>query len=246
VTEKRFLEDQSAKIQRRSRRQMRRERQRKAGGLARFLALRRSGSFKTNEKRLPGDGVPKSRRARREQRRERRWGKWRGGFAELFVTILVAVVLVFGIVRPFVVMAYSIPSESMVPTLEIGDRILANKFIYYFREPRKGDIVIFGGVAGEKDETLIKRVVGVAGDKIRVRGDTLYVNNEPQEEPYLDKEDPSKASYGPTRVPSGHIFVMGDNRGNSADSRVFGPLPLQNVEGEAFFRFWPLPKIGAL
>jgi signal peptidase I len=245
VTEKRFLEDGIPKTQRRSRRALRRERQRKKRGLTSFLTLRRSSS-KTNEKRLPVDGIPKSRRALREQRWERRWGKWRDGSTEIFVTIIIAVVLVFGVIRPFVVMAYSIPSESMVPTLEIGDHVLANKFIYYLHEPRKGDIVIFGGVADEKDETLIKRVVGVAGDKIRVRGDTLYVNNQPQEEPYLDKEDPAKGSYGPTFVPDGYIFVMGDNRGNSADSRVFGPLPLENVEGEAFFRFWPLPRIGSL
>ena len=74
----------------------------------------------------------------------------------------------------------------------------------------------------------------------------LYVNNEPQDEPYLNKKDPSRHAYGPERVPKGYVFMMGDNRGNSADSRVFGPVPLKDVEGEAFLRFWPLSKIGPL
>ena len=189
--------------------------------------------------------IPTSRRRRREQRRLRRWRKWRGGVREFVVTILVAFVVVFGFIRPFVVEAYRIPSESMEPTLEVGDRLLANKFIYRFKEPERGDIVVFDSVEGD-DETLVKRVIGVGGDKIRVRGNTLLVNNKPQDEPYVNKKDPSRGSYGPTRVPEGYVFVMGDNRGNSADSRVFGPVPLENVEGEAFLRFWPPSKIGPL
>ena len=154
--------------------------------------------------------------------------------------------VVFGFLRPFVVEAYRIPSESMVPTLEIGDRILANKFIYRFSEPKRGDIVVFDGVEGEEDQTLVKRVVGVAGDTIRVWNGTLYVNDEPQEEPYLNKESPPEGSFGPTKVPRRHVFVMGDNRGNSGDSRVFGPVPVRNVRGEALVRFWPINKIGPL
>src|SRR5919205_200343 len=125
--------------------------------------------------------TPKSRRGRRALRQERRLRKWRGGIRELVITILVAFVVVFGFIRPFVVEAYRIPSESMVPTLEVGDRVLANKFVYHFSEPKRRDILIFDGVEGEEDEMLIKRVVGVAGDEIQVQGDTLYVNGEPQE-----------------------------------------------------------------
>src|ERR671933_483247 len=164
------------------------------------------------KKRFQEYTTPKSRRGRRALRQERRLRKWRGGVRELVITILVASVLVFGFIRPFVVEAYRIPSESMVPTLEVGDRVLANKFVYHFSEPKRRDIVIFDGVEGEEDEMLIKRVVGVAGDEIQVQGDTLYVNGEPQDEPYLNKErGPSRNSYGPTKVPPGHIFVMGDN-----------------------------------
>lgn len=105
-------------------------------------------------------GKPKS---RRELRRERRRKKRKAGLAELIVTIIVALALVFGLVRPFVVEAYRIPSESMLPTLEVGDRVLANKFIYNFTGPERGDIVVFDSVDTGDEQTLIKRVVGVAG-----------------------------------------------------------------------------------
>ncbi len=184
-------------------------------------------------------------KSRRERRLEREKKKRRAGVAELVFTAFVAFVLVFGFVRPFVVEAYRIPTESMVPTLEVGDRVLASKFIYRIFEPERGDIVVFDSV-NEDDQTLIKRVVGVAEDEIQVQGGVLYVNDEAQEEPYLNDADQFRSYYGPTVVPEGHIFVMGDNRGNSADSRVFGPLPLENLKGEAFMRFWPVSKIGTI
>jgi signal peptidase I len=231
-----------------SRRELRRERQRKAGGFLGFLTSRAPGQEATGEHfRVEHGVVPKSRRELYREPRERQKRKWRGGLRELLGTILIALVLVFGVVRPFVVEAFRIPSESMVPTLMVGDRVLANKFVYRFSEPKRHDIVIFGGVEGEEEETLIKRVVGVAGDEIQVQNGTLYVNGEPQEEPYLNKEPrPSGSSYGPITVPSGRIFVMGDNRDNSGDSRIFGPVPLKNVQGEAFLRFWPLRALGPL
>src|SRR5215207_1304919 len=165
-----------------------------------------------------------------------------GGFMEFLIILTVAFVLVFGFVRPFVLEAFRIPSESMVPTLEVGDRVFVNKFIYRFTEPERGDVVVFESVNGG-EEDLIKRVVGVARDEVEVRNGTLLVNGEDREEPYLNRNLPFNDSYGPTEVPEGHVFVMGDNRANSADSRVFGPLPIENIEGEAFVRFWPVPKI---
>jgi len=184
------------------------------------------------------------------------------------VTVLVALVLVFGFVRPFVVEAFRIPSESMVPTLLVNDRVLANKFVYRFSEPKRGDIVVFESVEGGKknlierivgllfegpegeqyggkEDTLIKRIVGVEGDEIEVQNGRLLVNGEPQQEPYLNGGDPPRGSYGPTTVPEDHVFVMGDNRNNSGDSRVFGPVPLENLKGEAFLRFWPVFRIGS-
>ena len=178
-----------------------------------------------------------------EQRRQPR--KKSGGALEYLVILLISFALVFGFVRPFVMEAFWIPSGSMIPTLEIGDRVLVNKFIYRFTEPERGDIVVFRSV-DNPDEDLIKRVVGVPGDEIAVRRGRLILNGEPQKEPYTNKNFPDRSFYARTTVPEGHVFVMGDNRGNSADSRVFGPLPKKNIEGEAFLRFWPPHRIGLL
>src|SRR4028118_390766 len=105
----------------------------------------------------------------------------------------------------------------MIPTLQINDRVLVNKFIYRFTEPERGDIVVFESVENS-DEDLIKRVVGLPGDEISVRNGTLFVNDELQKEPYTNENLPDE-SYSPkTAVPKGHVFVMGDHRANSSDS----------------------------
>lgn len=180
----------------------------------------------------------------RELGQERAKGK--GGLLEHAVILVVAFVLVFGFVKPFVVEAFRVPTESMVPTLEVGDRFLANKFVYRFAEPKRGDIVVFESVDEDVDEALVKRVAGLPGDVVRVEGGTLFVNGEPQDEPYLNTDvvPDNTPAYGPVEVPVGKIFVLGDNRGNSGDSRFFGFVPVENVEGKAFLRFWPLTRIG--
>ncbi|HEX2739555.1 MAG TPA: signal peptidase I [Rubrobacter sp.] len=180
--------------------------------------------------------------SRQERRRASKKG---GGALEYLVILLVSFALVFGFVRPFVMEAFWIPSGSMIPTLEIGDRVLVNKFIYRFTEPTRGDIVVFESV-DNPEEDLIKRVVGLPGDRIAVRNGRLFVNGEPQKEPYTNKRLPDRSFFAQVTVPKDHIFVMGDNRANSADSRVFGPLPEENIEGEAFVRFWPPDRIGLL
>src|SRR5215210_5030309 len=116
-----------------------------------------------------------------------------GGFLEFVIILAVAFALVFGFVRPFVLEAFRIPSESMVPTLEVGDRVFVNKFIYRFTEPERGDIVVFESVNGG-EEDLIKRIVGVAGDKVAVRKGVLRVNGEPQEESYVNSRSPDESS----------------------------------------------------
>ena len=184
-------------------------------------------------------------KSRRELRREREKKKRKSGMLEFLVIMLVAFVLVFGFVRPFGLQAFRLPSESLVPPLEVGDRVLANKFIYRFTEPVRGDVVLFDSVEEGSEDTLIKRVAGVEGDEIRVQGGTLFVNGEPQDEPYLNQYVPDQSTpYGPETVPKDHVFVLGDNRGNSGDSRVFGPVPVENIKGEGFLVFWPPTHIG--
>jgi signal peptidase I len=179
------------------------------------------------------------------RKRRRPPSKRGGGVLEFLVILLVSFALVFGFVRPFVVEAFYIPSESMVPTLQVGDRVLVNKFIYRFTEPERRDIVVFKSVEGG-GEDLIKRVVGVPGDEISVRGGKLLVNGERQREPYVNRRFPDRSFAASTTVPKGHVFVMGDNRANSRDSRYFGPVPKKKIEGEAFLRFWPPDRIGGL
>ena len=192
-----------------------------------------------------------------------------GGVLEFLVILVISFALVFGVVRPYVVEAFYIPSESMVPTLEIGDRVLANKFIYRFTDPERGEVVVFKSVEGgelppERNpivsfvdflrgkqgppprEDLIKRIVGLPGDEVVVKEGTVLVNGEPQEEPFVNGKFPDLSTSAPITVPKDHVFVMGDNRANSRDSRVFGPVPYENIEGQAFVRFWPLDRLGLL
>ncbi len=188
-----------------------------------------------------GEDAPKSRRGSRRSRRGKKSGAQR--LVEYAVILLVAFVVVFGVLRPFVVKSFWIPSESMEPTLEVGDRIFVNRFVYRFTEPERRDIVVFDSL--ETDDELVKRVVAVPGDRVRVRNGVLRVNGDFLEEPYaVPPTLPDGSNFGPTRLREGEVFVMGDNRGNSRDSRFFGPVPLENIQGEAFFRFWPPSRIG--
>jgi signal peptidase I len=163
----------------------------------------------------------------------------------------VAFDLVFGFVRPLVAEPMRIPSESMAPTLQPGDRVLTNKFAYDFTGPHKGDLVVFESVDKSKDEELVKRVVGLPGDEISVEKGVLLVNGETQYEPYIatpesttPRKIPGVDTFGPLVVPQHHFFVMGDNRTNSYDSRFFGPVPEENLIGEVSSRFWPPSRIG--
>jgi signal peptidase I len=155
--------------------------------------------------------------------------------------ILMAVFLAF-FVRTFFVQAFKIPSESMEQTLLVGDFLFANKFIYgakmpfigkrlpVVREPRPGDIIIFK-YPGDEHTDYIKRCIAVEGQTVELRGRQLYVDGKLQDEQYAQYFHGSK--YGPYTVPEGHIFMMGDNRDNSADSRVWGPLDKDLILGKA-------------
>ena len=163
------------------------------------------------------------------------------------VVLLVSVAVLFGFVKPFLMEAFYVPTESMVPTLEVGDRLLADKVTHLFgSQPERGDIIIFEASEGGEEVDLIKRVVGVPGDKIILVHGSLYVNDERQREPYLNSDLPDESTYGPLWVPEGHVFVLGDNRAYSADSRIFGPVPEKYIVGEAFLRVWPLNQFGSL
>jgi signal peptidase I len=180
----------------------------------------------------------------------------RSFWVELPILVLVAV-LVAVVVRTFLVQTFYIPSESMERTLLINDRVLVNKVVYDLRDPKRGEIVVFeppaNWAAGPGKDDYIKRVIGVGGDRVVCcdSAGRLTVNGHPLDEKYIfDGNKPSDLPFDVT-VPKGRIFVMGDHRAASADSRVHldfdnGTVPLDRVVGRAFVIFWPMDRAGAL
>jgi len=149
----------------------------------------------------------------------------------------------------FVVRSFYIPSGSMLDTLQIYDMILVNELVYRFYEPGRGEVVVFHppDKAHSEGKDYIKRVVALEGETVEVRDDVVYVNGKPLEESYKKVENPDTAhDYDPYTIPPGHVFVMGDNRHNSQDSREWGPLPKENIIGRAFLIFYPLNRIQML
>lgn len=163
-------------------------------------------------------------------------------FKEYVLTFAVAIVISLGI-REAIAQPFVIPSGSMLPTIQIGDRILANKFIYRLRKPARGDIVVFQPPPDLGSTPFVKRLVGLPGDEIEVKNGQLYVNGKVFQKGFIGKVS---YSYGPTRVPAGTIFLLGDNRDNSFDSHVWGFLPVGNVIGEGFLVYWPPQNIKLL
>jgi signal peptidase I len=157
--------------------------------------------------------------------------------------IIVAAFVIAMVVQFFVMKPFTIHQVSMQPTIHDGERVLVNRFVYHFRDPKRGDVVVFHSPV--KDEDLVKRVVGVAGDRIEVKDGGLYVNGMRQVEPYLN-EQVIQGAFPETTVPSGSVFVMGDNRNNSLDSRIFGPVSRKAIVGRAFAIYWPLNRWSGL
>ncbi len=177
--------------------------------------------------------------------------RFRSRFARQALEWTLVVVLTLALslgLRAVVVGAFYIPSTSMEPTLTEGTRVLMNRLAYLSVSPQRGEVIVFGSPEAVGDYApaeLIKRVVGVAGDTVEGRGGHLYVNGARQVEPHL-AEPLSTSDFPPVEVPVEHVFVMGDNRHNSQDSRAFGPVPLDDVRGRAFVRYWPPSNLGGL
>ncbi len=164
----------------------------------------------------------------------------RSVFSEVFESVAIAVLLAV-VIRLFVLEPFYIPSGSMVPTLKERDRIIVSKLNYYFQEPKRGDIVVFKYPKDPK-RNFVKRLIAVGGETVAIKNSRLYINGQPVSEDYLPK-GLRFADYGPVVVPSGNYFMMGDNRNNSDDSRVWGYLPENLIVGRALVIYWPLERI---
>ena len=186
-------------------------------------------------------------------------------FKELPVLVVVALGIAI-LVKAFVVQAFFIPSGSMEDTLKINDRVLVSKFTYRLGEPKSPNVVVFESPLAERipepekgpfqavvdnvmqglglqssEQDFIKRVIATEGQTVQVKLGSVYVNDVKLDEPYRKDMNPMP-DYGPTTVGKDKVFVMGDNRSNSEDSRVFGPIPKSTIVGKAFVLIWPLNR----
>lgn len=191
----------------------------------------------------------------------------RSFWKELPFLILVALVVAI-VIKTFLIQAFFIPSESMYDTLTEGDRVMVNKLAYRFGDPARGDVIVFdsplepddGGESvigamirhvaeslglSSPDSALIKRVIGLEGETIEIRDNQVFVDGVAIDEPYLSA-DVRMRDFGPVEVPVGHVFVMGDNRGSSQDSRRFGAISESEIIGRAFVKVWPPSRWGGL
>lgn len=165
-------------------------------------------------------------------------------------SIVVALILTL-IIRAFVVQAFKIPSGSMRPTLLEGDKLFVNKYLYRFEAPKRGDIIVFR-FPNDPKKDFIKRLVGLQGETLEIRDGRIFVDGKLLDDPesfgkfYYYNHDPFGGPGEKVLVPEGHYYVLGDNSGNSTDSRFWGFVPKKNVLGKAFFRWWPPRRIGTI
>lgn len=177
------------------------------------------------------------------------WKKLREAQRENIQILVIALVLAVSI-RLLIAEPRYIPSNSMEPTLLIGDRLVIEKVTYRLHPPQSGDIIVFSPPLefqerfGFPDKAFIKRVIGTPGDTVQVQNGSVYLNHQPLQESYI--AEPPAYEMPEIQVPDGKVFVMGDNRNNSNDSHVWGFLPQQNIIGRAIFRFFPLNHLGRL
>jgi signal peptidase I len=186
---------------------------------------------------VPAQGRAEARQAK-QKRRRRALIEW--------VIVLIVALGVAVLMRTFVVQTFYIPSGSMEPTLNIGDRILVDKLSYHLHAVHRGDIIVFAKPPDEQlapgINDLVKRVIGLPGESISGENGQVYINGKPLAEPWLPKGVVT-SNFGPVKIPKNYYFVMGDNRGFSEDSRVFGPINGNLIVGRVVLRIWPLSHI---
>lgn len=202
------------------------------------------------------DNISNSKVLNKEKTKEKN-GKTAKSKVQEYIEAIIIAILIAVVIRTFIVQAYKIPSRSMVPALLVGDHLLVNKFIYGVKiplirktiipisEPEKGDIIVFI-YPEDRSKDFIKRVIGVAGDKIEIKNKDIFINERPYKDTFGVYVDPvvypavvqPRDNFGPVVVAPGSVFVMGDNRDESLDSRFWGLVDLKDVEGKALIIYW--------
>ena len=183
---------------------------------------------------LPDPEISKSRRRSNGTRQAIEWG-----------VLIVGALVIALLIKTFLFQAFFIPSESMVPTLKVHDRVLVNKLSYKLHPVHRDDIVVFKAPPGSDPgiDDLVKRVIGLPGETVSAHGGHVYINGGELKESYLPR-DAQTSDFAPVKIPANSYWVMGDNRGNSRDSRVFGVIAKHNIVGRVFIRIWPLSRLG--
>lgn len=217
-----------------------------------------------NEPGAGENGDPEEAMEEQVVRRRRRLPLW----VEFPLLVLIALTIAV-LIKTFLFQPFYIPSGSMLPTIQINDRVMVSKLSYRFGEPVRGDIIVFHnpyidngenngilpsifrnvtesiGIRTADAEDFIKRVVGLGGEELQVLNGRVLIDGSPIDEAYLP-QGTYMLDFPPVEIPEGHVFVMGDNRPQSSDSRVFGPIPVEDVVGKAVLRVWPLSRFGGL
>ncbi|OXM16068.1 signal peptidase I [Paenibacillus herberti] len=163
--------------------------------------------------------------------------------AETVVMLLMAILLSL-LVQQYAFAQTEVHNISMQSTLSEGQRLLENKLAYRFSSPQRGDIAIISGP--ESELRLVKRIVALPGENVTIDGGKLFINGKPLDEPYATGKTYPLTLRLPFTVPEGHVFVLGDNRENSTDSRELGPVRISSLEGKIIFRLWPMNKLGTV
>lgn len=201
--------------------------------------------------------VATTRPRRSRRRRLEKWFGPRGAGVAEWVIVIVGAILLALVVKVFLLQAFYIPSLSMYPTLHEGDRVLVNKLSYRLHDVNRGDVIVFERPPTETSSNipdLIKRVVGLPGESITIENGSVFVDGQRLDENYLPDGTVTSSANAPNKctpdapcvVPAGQVWVMGDNRGDSKDSRYFGPIDESSIVGRAFITVWPLGRFGLL
>ncbi|MGI8684660.1 MAG: signal peptidase I [Acidimicrobiales bacterium] len=201
-----------------------------------MTSVQGGGTATATLERPPADETPPHGKTRSPTRNVVEW-----------VVIIGAALLAAVGIKTYLIQAFYIPSASMEHTLNIQDRVLVNKLSYRLHDIHRGDIVVFERPPNDVGQIrdLIKRVVGLPGETVEGHDGAVFVDGRQLREPYLE-QGVTTTDFAPKRIPEGYVWVMGDNRGNSSDSRVFGAVEESSIIGRAFVRVWPLTAIGLL